>query len=391
MKPLKVLEIISGFAVEGPLGGIERFGIELARSLDHSKVEPILCGMWAYGTPFEHEWVSRLQSEGIRSFIVDDWEASSPYWSFLRVQKKLRSFVDEVDIIHSHCQFGDMLALLNRRSLGAQALVRTVHNEKEWGKRPLRRFFLTNILYPFVFDLELGVAQQVVDNLDQRPVAQWFSKQSVKSYNALNLSRFASQKIDIAAKKHSLGVEVHNRIVGTVGRLSPQKGIADLLYAAKIVVADFPELVFLIIGDGELRSQLEEQVSQLELQRNVLFTGARSDIEELLPIMDVFVNSSHWEGLPTVIMESMAAKVPIIATNVGGNSELIQNNETGWLVPSQDNQRLATKIAQVLLMPQDELDLIRQNAYQRVHQRFSIEAVARQHEIFYEQLITKPQ
>lgn len=390
MKPLKVLEIISGFAVEGPLGGIERFGIELARSLDHSKVEPILCGMWAYGTPFEHEWVSRLQSEGIHSFIVDDWEASSPYRSFLRVQKKLRSFVDEVDIIHSHCQFGDMLALLNRRSLGAQALVRTVHNEKEWGKRPLRRFFLTNILYPFVFNLELGVAQQVTDNLNHRPVAQWFSKQSVKSYNALNLSRFTSQEIDVVAKKHSLGLEVNNRVVGTVGRLSPQKGIADLLYAAKIVVADFPDLVFLIIGDGELRSQLEEQVSQLELQRNVLFTGARSDIEELLPIMDVFVNSSHWEGLPTVIMESMAAKVPIIATNVGGNSELIQNNETGWLVPSQDNQRLATKIAQVLLMPQDELDLIRQNAYQRVHQRFSIEAVARQHEIFYEQLVTKP-
>lgn len=387
MKPLRVLEIISGFAVEGPLGGIERFGIELARSLDHAKVEPILCGMWAYGTPFEYEWVTRLQNEGINAFIVDDWQESSPYRSFLRVQKKLASLIDKVDIIHSHCQFGDMLALLNRRALGAQALVRTVHNEKEWGKRPLRRLLLTNMLFPFIFDLEIGVAQQVVDNLNHRPVAQWLNKKSVKSYNALNLKRFSSRQTDVAAKKQSLGIDANTRIVGTVGRLSPQKGYTDLLYAAQSIVADFPNLLFLIVGDGELKAQLEEQASQLGLQKQVLFTGARSDIEELLPIMDLFVNTSHWEGLPTVIMESMAAKVPIIATNVGGNSELIQDNETGWLVAPQNSQQLASKIAQILTTEKEALSSVQQTAYQRVHQQFSIEAVAHQHEQYYEQLM----
>lgn len=387
MKPIRVLEIISGFAVEGPLGGIERFGIELVRSFDRTQIEPILCGMWAYGTPYEHEWVSRLQTEGVHSFIVDDWQESSPYQSFIQVNKKLRSYIDEVDIIHSHCQFGDVFALLNYRRLQAKAIVRTVHNEKEWGKRPLRRLLLTNLLYPFIFDLEIGVAQQVVEKLNRRPIAQWLKKESIKSFNALNFHRFTGLNVDVVAKKMSLGLEADTRIIGTVGRLSPQKGYSHLLDAAAQIIVDFPNVVFMIVGNGELRAQLEDQAGQLGLQNNVLFVGARPDVEELLSIMDVFVNSSQWEGLPTVIMESMAARVPVIATDVGGNSELIKNDVTGWLVPPQEPKGLATQISQVLAMDQLELELICQRAYERVHELFSIEAVARQHEYLYEQLI----
>lgn len=386
MKPITVLEILSGFAVEGPLGGIERFGIELARALDHAQVKPILCGMWAYNTPFEQKWVEQLKREGIDAFIVDDWQESSPYKSFIRVQDKLSGFVQNVDIIHSHCQFGDMLALLNRRQLKARALVRTVHNEKEWGKRPLRRMLLTNLLYPLAFDLEIGVAQQVVTNLNHRPLAQWLNKSAIKSYNALNLNRFDNIKLDKVAKKRSLGITDGQKVIGTVGRLSPQKGYSDLIDATKFVVESFPDLVTVIIGDGELRKPLEEQANQLGLQKNILFTGARPDIEELLPIMDIFVNSSHWEGLPTVIMESMAAKVPIVATNVGGNNELVHHNITGWLVPSKSSKALATQIINILQMENRELELVRQRAYEHVNKRFSIKAVARQHELFYKQL-----
>ena len=387
MKSIRVLEIISGFAVEGPLGGIERFGIELARSFDRAQIEPILCGMWAYGTPYEYEWVSRLQTEGIHSFIVDDWQESSPYRSFVQVNKKLASLVNKVDIIHSHCQFGDVLALLNYRRLQAKAIVRTVHNEKEWGKRPLRRLLLTNILYPFTFDLEMGVAQQVIEKLNQRPIAQWLKKESIKSYNALNFHRFTGLNIDVVAKKMSLGLETSARVIGTVGRLSPQKGYSYLLDAAAQIVTDFPDAVFVIVGNGELRTQLEDQAERLGLQNHVKFLGARSDVEELLSIMDVFVNSSQWEGLPTVIMESMAAKVPVVATDVGGNSELIQDKVTGWLVPPQEAGQLAAQISHVLTMDQAELELFRQRAYERVHQLFSIETVARQHEHLYKQLI----
>ncbi len=389
MKPIKVLEIISGFAVEGPLGGIERFGIELARSFDRSKIEPILCGMWAYGTPFENQWVAQLQDEGIQSFIVGQWQESSPYRSFAQVNNMLSGLFDEVDIIHSHCQFGDILAILNRQRLGAKAIVRTVHNEREWGKRPFRRLLLTNIVYPFMFNLEIGVAEQVVNNLNQRLVAQWMNKRAVKSFNALNLERFLQNHFDKNAKKMSLGISPTTKIVGTVGRLTPQKGYRYFLDAAAQLIKDFPEILFLIIGDGELRNDLESQANQLGLTKHVLFMGARKDIEELIPVMDVFVNSSRWEGLPTVIMESMAARVPVVATNVGGNSELIENNVTGWLVPPNDVAQLANTISKVLTEEDQTLSSICQRAYKHVQQRFSIQSVARQHEAFYYQVLTK--
>lgn len=387
MKPIRVLEIISGFAVEGPLGGIERFGIELARSFDRSKIEPILCGMWAYGTPFENQWVARLQAEGIHSFIVGDWQESSPYRSFIQVNRKLASLVDKVDIIHSHCQFGDILTLSNQHRLGAKAIVRTVHNEREWGKRPLRRLALTNFVYPLLFDREIGVAEQVVNNLNQRLVAQWMNKRAVKSFNALNLERFSQKDFDKSAKKVCLGIDPTAKVVGTVGRLAPQKGYSSLLDAAALLTRDFSQIVFLFIGDGDLKATLEDQASRLGISEQVVFLGARQDVEELIHIMDLFVNSSLWEGLPTVIMESMAARVPIVATDVGGNGELIENNTTGWLVPPNDPVQLASVIGKVLTEDEHKLSSICQRAYEHVYQRFSIQSVARQHEEFYYQLV----
>jgi glycosyltransferase involved in cell wall biosynthesis len=386
MKPIKVLEIISGFAVEGPLGGIERFGIELSQSFDSAVVEPVLCGMWAYDTPYEYEWVDYLRSKNISAFIVADWDESSPYQSFLKVYKQLGNFVEEVDIIHSHCQFGDVLALLFQRKLGAKAVVRTVHNEKEWAKRPLRRQLLTNIMYPVLFDLELGVAQKVVDNLNQRWLSRIVKQSVVKSYNALNFNRFDSAQIDIVAKKSSLGIDPNQRVVGTVGRLSEQKGYTYLLDAIALLAAKQHDLIFLIIGNGHLQAELEAKAVKLGLN-NVIFTGARNDVEELLQIMDVFVNSSLWEGLPTVVMESMAARVPVVATNVGGNKELITHGETGWLVPPMNVDELANAIDGVLQMAYEQKAIICENAFAHTEKKFSISAVARQYEQLYLRLL----
>ncbi|NLF64179.1 MAG: glycosyltransferase, partial [Chloroflexi bacterium] len=152
MKPVRVLEIISGFAVEGPLGGIERFGIELAQRLDRTQVEPIVYGLWSYEAPYEERWLRQLRESGIEAFMPAVWSEEAPYRAFVRTVREARRHLrgQRVDIIHSHCQFGDVAALLLRRQLGATALVRTVHNEREWGRRPGRRLLLTNLLFPIV-------------------------------------------------------------------------------------------------------------------------------------------------------------------------------------------------------------------------------------------------
>jgi glycosyltransferase involved in cell wall biosynthesis len=387
MKKIRVLEIISGFAVEGPLGGIERFGIELAQALDPTLIEPIVCGLWAYGSPFEQQWVDRLRAKGINAFIAADWDEQAPYRSFWRAWQGMQTILQEpVDVIHSHCQFGDLLALLFKKRLKARRLIRTVHNEREWGKRPLRRLLLTELLYPWRFDFEVGVAQQVVDNLDRRLAARLLQRRSARLYNALNLARFQQLPDRRQATRERLGIAPEAVVIGSVGRLTAQKGYSYLLKAAPLILAQKPEAFFLLVGGGELEQSLQQEALELGLAHRILFTGPRNDVEELLASMDIFINSSLWEGLPTVILESMAAHLPVIATSVSGNQELISHGRTGLLVPPADREALTTAVITLMsLSPEAQQEMCRQ-AYRFVAENFTIHAVARQHELMYSHL-----
>lgn len=389
MKKIRVLEIISGFAVEGPLGGIERFGISLAQNLDRARFEPIVCGLWAYGTPYEYQWVERLRAQGIEAYIAADWLPESPYQSFRNTLPSLQRHREApVDIIHSHCQFGDAAAIwLKYRHLPSARLLRTVHNEREWGTRPLRRLFLTNFLYPLLFASEWGVAQRVVDNLNRRPLAHLLRHQARLVYNALDLQRFDQLTTAPATTRHALGLAQATPIIGTVGRLAPQKGYEYLLRAIPQVVAQFPQAHFVIVGDGELRDSLHQLAADLGVRDHVLFTGPRSDIEAIIASFDLFVNSSLWEGLPTVLMESMAARIPVIATTVAGNLELVIPDQTGILIPPANPTAIAQAILRLRYTEPTWLQTITDQAYHHVQHRFSITAVARLHEQLYQALL----
>ncbi|HMN27201.1 MAG TPA: glycosyltransferase, partial [Caldilineaceae bacterium] len=268
------------------------------------------------------------------------------------------------------------------------ALVRTVHNEIEWAKRPRFGKLFPNILYPFTFDAELGVAQQVVERLDQRPLARLCGLPAIRMYNALNFSRFDRPVVNRAAKRQSLGIPVDALVIGTVGRLAPQKGYSVLLTAAPTVVRQAPNAYFLVIGSGQLADALQQQAHALGIADHVLFTGSRSDVEELYGVMDCFVSSSLWEGLPTVVMESMAAGVPVVATSVAGNTELVTDGETGVLAPAGDPAALAEGILRVIHQPAWAARLATQ-ARAAARARFSIEAVAQQQAALYERLASK--
>jgi len=378
MSKIRVLEIISGFAVEGPLGGLERFGIELSRALGRDACEPVVCGLWRYGTPYEDRWITLLRDEGIEAFYGADWDEAHPYQSFYRAWCGIRRHLDgqQVDLIHSHSQFGDGIALLEAQRLRARKILRTVHNEREWPRRPGRRVFLTNLVFPLRFDLEVGVSQQIVANLDARPVSRLLVRRSQCIYNAIDLDRFgATPEPSLkAAKRQELGLPLDGPLVGSVGRLTQQKGYEVLIEAAAQVVALLPATRFVIVGDGELAAQLEEQAAALGVQDAVVFAGRRGDVEDLLSVMDLFVSSSLWEGLPTVILESMASRLPVVATNVSGTRELIQDGVSGWLVPPGDALSLAEAI--VAALEDGHARQVRAHrAYERV-QDFTISRVA---------------
>lgn len=386
MKPLRVLLISNGFAIEYPLGGIERFVVSLARSLDRTRIEPVVCGLWDWGTEFDGRWLSVLRAEGIEAFAAAPKDDTNPLRNYREMLAGMRAHLSQpVDLIHSHSEFGDPAAIWLKRELGARALLRTVHNEREWPKRRLRRILFTNLLLPWRFDGEFGVSQRVVDNLNARPVARVLGKRSRVLHNAVDFSRFPPDPDRAVARSRvleELGLPADALLLGSVGRLAPQKGYDLLLAAMPSVLARHPNARLLLIGDGAERANLEAQRDVHNLGDSVHLLGARTDVEQLLPALDLFVSSSRWEGLPTVILEAMACGTPVLGTRVSGTVELIEDGGTGKLVAPNDAGALALGINEMLDHPEMLVAVTgAANDFARGH--FSMDRVAREHEALY--------
>jgi glycosyltransferase involved in cell wall biosynthesis len=391
-EPLRALEIATGIGVEGVLGGAERFCIELCRALSRraaQDVQPVMCGLWHYGTPFEDDWIRRLNAEGVRTAIGARWEPAAPYRSFLRAARRLLRLAGEAraDVVHSHCPYGDLAALAAGFRPGAPAALRTAHNPREWVNRPLFRLLFTRGLYPALLRAEAGVSQEIVDGLDRRPVARLLRRRALLLPNAIDLSRFDRPRPDAArlsALRESLGLPGGAPVVGTVGRLAEQKGYAWLLRAAPLVLAESPEARFLVVGSGELAGELAALAEELGVAGRMIFAGPRSDVDALLGVMELFVSSSLWEGLPTTVLESMAAGVAVAATDIPGTRDLIRDGESGWLARPADASSLAGAIMAALRQPEERA--ARAARAREVARAFSIDSVAGQYADLYSRL-----
>lgn len=206
--------------------------------------------------------------------------------------------------------------------------------------------------------------------------------------NAVDIRKFhktnGSEQI-----RAQLGLSTSSIVVGTVARLVPPKRLDYFLEAARIVCEVMPRVHFLIVGDGPLRSELEDRARQLGLLSNsVQFLGSRQDVAELLAALDIFVLSSEREGLPVSMLEAMAASKPIIVTSVGGIPEVIQNGYNGILVSPHNPSALANAIMD-LIENNATREAIAQQGYQTVNTRFSAMAVSRQIASLYDNLLAK--
>ncbi|HEX7485020.1 MAG TPA: glycosyltransferase, partial [Vicinamibacterales bacterium] len=140
----------------------------------------------------------------------------------------------------------------------------------------------------------------------------------------------------------------HSLIVGNIAALVPHKGQKYLVDAAAIVVREMPEARFLVLGEGELRTSLEQQIKHLHLAQHVVLAGFRADVLAVLKGLDLFVMSSVTEGLGTSLLDAMAADRAVVATRAGGIPEVVVDGETGLLVPPRDARALAAAILELL-------------------------------------------
>jgi glycosyltransferase involved in cell wall biosynthesis len=175
-------------------------------------------------------------------------------------------------------------------------------------------------------------------------------------------------------------------VIGIIGRLSQQKGHCDLLEAMTTVLRHRQDVNLVVIGSGPLETSLKRQCERLGISSSVHWLGHCDGAFRLLPFLDLLVSSSWWEGFPTVLLESMAVGVPVVATDVSGSRELVRTGETGLLVPPRSPDLLARAIMRALDNPAETKTWI-ENAKQMVHQ-FTIENTAKCYAQIYEKLVT---
>jgi glycosyltransferase involved in cell wall biosynthesis len=166
------------------------------------------------------------------------------------------------------------------------------------------------------------------------------------------LESFASQPRGTGDFRRSLGLPMDAKLVGAVGRLVPIKNIPLLLEAAATARQEDPDIRVVLVGDGELRGELEAGAEALGLGQAVTFAGWRRDLASVYADLDAVVISSHNEGTPASLIEAMATGCPVIATRVGGVPDLIVDGETGRLVPPGDREALATSLLALFREPE---------------------------------------
>ncbi len=182
------------------------------------------------------------------------------------------------------------------------------------------------------------------------------------------------------------GIPAAAPLIGMVCRLSPVKAANDFIAAAAQVALEYPQARFIVIGDGEEKAKLVAQAQQMGLAGRVVFAGFRTDTAQVLPQLTLSVLTSLTEGLSNTLLESMAAGVPVVATRVGGNPEIVAEGDTGLLVPPRSPEALKGAICQLLSNPQ-LASRMGAAGKERVQQRFSVENAVRQTEALYTELL----
>ena len=322
--------------------------MDLCRLMDPEQFDIQTFALHPYNTIFEQENIKTLEAAGIQTFIAPSWDPSRPYQSFWKATNYLAKLLSEhhADIIHSHSEFTDIIALILKLRLRSPIILRTVHYgyRYEWRSKPLRRLLLTNFSYPLTFKREIGVSPSITQTLNQRWITKSLKQRALYIPNGINIDRFRNLKSNREKLCSELKLPDDAFIICSVGRLTEQKGFPYLLEAARYVVQTIPGSIFIIIGEGEQESELRSRIQQLGLEKQVLLTGPRKDVESILSSCDLFVSSSLWEGLPTVILESMAAGLPVVGTEIPGTRDLISHNLNGWLAPAMDGSALGKTI-----------------------------------------------
>jgi sugar transferase (PEP-CTERM/EpsH1 system associated) len=350
------------------IGGLERIVISLIKNSDPGRFRHLVYCIGSGGT-----LADELRNDGFPVTAMNKPEGRSLILPF----KLMRMFRREkVQVVHSHnygaLVYGEMAAKL----AGVAGTVYTSHGRTSAFQK-INPYLVKYFNY---VNKAVGVSedtQQLLMKTSGFPLDR-----TMTIINGLDVNRYGGA-VDIERKKEALGLSGARHVVGIVARLSADKDHQTLLEAYSLILAKRTDITLLIVGDGPLKNNLLEKSIELKLGANAVFLGDRLDVPEILKVLDLFVLSSVTEGLAVTLLEAMASELPIVATEVGGNPEVVIHDKTGIIVPPRDPESLAEAICWMIDNREEAAQMGRLGR-ERVIEHFSIESMVRQYEAVYE-------
>lgn len=363
------------------MGGAERLMVPILTNLNREVFEPRVCVFKVKGgNPIADE----LRANGIPVDLLP-----IPYLRDLTAVPRLWKYLKEhnTDLVHTQLEFAATLGSLASR-LCRLPNVCTIHTmpsqdmSLQWKAHQQLEWFSLKLFCDRVISVSDEARQYHIDISNSAP------QKIVTLYNGIDLSPYQNpvRTSEREFIRREFGIPADANLLVTVAVLRELKGIQFMIRAMPTILETFPNAYYLIVGDGDHRGALEEEVKHAGVGKHVIFAGARKDIPRVLAAGDIFALPTLTEALPTVLAEAMASRLPIIASAVGGVPEMIVDGENGILVAAGDVDELKGAserlLADPLLMTQ-----MGEAGWQVVNQKFNITTQVRKLEQLYLDLI----
>lgn len=365
-------------------GGLEKVSLNFLKHVDRERfdIEPIMfLRPWEKGNFFEDE-IRRLNFE---SFTIP--VANSVNGELLRVPRCLLKLKDLVgkrhyDLVHTHGYLADLLGLPAARASGVPA-VSTCHGFIPGGLK-LSLYNRLDLFALGCFDRVIAVSDSIRRDWLKNRVPNERIK-VIENSTSCRLSQADSSESgleDRDSKRKMAGAGPGEILLGYSGRLSREKGIADLICAMKMLIESGLPLKLVLLGDGAQRLELEELAVANGVKEHVCFAGFQTDVESWLAAMDIFVFPSHSEGTPMALLEAMASGVPCIATAVGGIPAVIHSGINGILISPGEPDEIRDAV-RLLVFDREKRSSLAQNAQLKIEQKYNVHNWARSIEAEY--------
>lgn len=373
--PVRVFHLVSTFAVKTDTKWLG----QLLSRIDPRRFDSCVACMYGGGAMRD-----RFEAMGVKTFDLDARRELDPrgLWRLVQLIREI-----EPQIVHTHLLRADLYGGLAARLTRVPVVLTTQYAIYPYARAVVRAYdgLLDRVCRALATDA-LAVSEAVRQDLVGR--IGWRPERTHTVHTGLDFEQWHPTPDARERIRREWSISADSPVVLTVARLSYEKGLEVLIDAAGLLRQNCPKARFVLVGDGPLRPKLVEQVRRCGLEERVRFVGFHEDIASVLAAGDVFVLPSYMEGMPNAVLEAFAARLPVIASAVGGLVEVIEDGRTGLLVPVCDPAALATAIGRLIREPELAGRLAHAGA-EAARQRFGLSVVAGKYEALYSSLITR--